>query len=73
MLSEVTKPTMSQPRLNNMMLLHTHKDITDTIDEFQIAKQFVEVNDRRKLFWHILINITIPVLQLIYFKTKLSV
>ena len=36
-----------------MMLLHTHKDITDTIDELQIAKQFVEVNDRRKNYFGI--------------------
>ena len=45
----------------------------DTINELHITKQFVEVNDRKKeLFWHILINISIPVFT-IYFKRKLSV
>ena len=60
--SSLTRPktylrsTISQPHLNNMILLHTHKDITDTIDELQIAKKFVEVNDKRKNYFGIFLK-----------------
>ena len=35
--------------------LHTHKDITDKLDILQIAKGFVNINERRKLLWYVLI------------------
>ena len=45
------RSTMSQTRLNHLMLLHIHKDRTDELNICDIAKEFIEVNDRRvKLF-----------------------
>ena len=43
------RSTMSQPRLNHVILLHIHKDKTDNMDVVQIAKECISVNDRRKL------------------------
>ena len=40
--------TMSESRLNNIMLLHCHNDITDSLDLLNIAKSFVDVNTRRQ-------------------------
>ena len=34
---------MSQPLLNYVMLLHAHKERTDSINVVQIARQFVSV------------------------------
>jgi len=57
------RSTMSQPRLNNLMLLYTHKERTDAINLANIAKTFVLQNDRRRAFFghvivlcHFLIN-----------------
>ena len=33
--------TMSQERLNNVILLHIHKDITDSLDLTDIARSFL--------------------------------
>ena len=43
--------TMSQPRLNHVMLLHAHKERTDLLDLEQIARDFVSVNERRVNFF----------------------
>jgi len=46
--------TMSQPRLNHIVLLHSLKVRTDALDLVHIAKTFVSVNNRRqelKNFW----------------------
>ena len=42
---------MTEKRLNNCMLLHVHKDLTDKIDEIDVAKEFISVNNERKLFF----------------------
>ena len=42
--------TMSQPRLNHIMMLHIHKSKTDTLETVDIAKEFVSFNDQRKEF-----------------------
>lgn len=39
--------TMSQPRLNNLMLLYIHKDRTEEINERSITKHFIMENERR--------------------------
>lgn len=39
---------MTARRLNHVLLLHIHKDITETLDLHCIAKEFVCRNDRRK-------------------------
>ena len=41
------RSTLSQPYMNNLMLLHAHKEITDTIKPIDIAKEFFQVNERR--------------------------
>ena len=45
------RSTMSEARLNNVMLLHTHKDITDRIDINKIADTFVSANSRQQNFF----------------------
>lgn len=41
---------MTQKRLNHV-ILHTHKEQTDEIDLTDIAKKFVNCNDRRLSFF----------------------
>ena len=43
--------SMTQKLLNNLMLLHVHKDKTDEIDLNVIAEQFINVNERRRNFF----------------------
>ena len=43
------RSTMSQPRLNHVMLLHIHKERTDSLDLVQVARDFISVNNRRAL------------------------
>ena len=42
------RTTMSQLRLNNLMVLHVHKELTDSLDLKSIARSFVNANDSRK-------------------------
>ena len=37
------RSTMTEERLNNCFLMHVHKDITDTMDSNEIAKNFVMI------------------------------
>jgi len=39
---------MTQKRLNNLLLLHVHKDRTDGLDLREAGQQFVGANERRK-------------------------
>ncbi|XP_068697297.1 zinc finger MYM-type protein 1-like [Montipora foliosa] len=41
------RSTMNQNRLNNCLLLHCQKSITDTLDTVDIAKKFVRANEQR--------------------------
>ena len=43
--------TMTEERLNNVMLLHVHKDEMDALDLRGIAKSFVSTNTRRMDFF----------------------
>ena len=45
------RSTMSQQRLNNIMLLNVHKDLTDGLDLPTVARQFVDANERRRHFF----------------------
>ena len=51
------RSTMGQQRLNNMMLLHIHKDLTDDIDNIKIAQEFVNANERRMNYFGTFNNI----------------
>ena len=46
-LKNYLRSTMTQKRLNNVMLMHTHKERTDKINLLSIAKDFVASNERR--------------------------
>ena len=47
------RSTMTQKRLNHIVLLHIHKSMTDSIDLQSIAVEFVKRNDRRlRYFGH---------------------
>ena len=45
------RSTMTQEMLNNVMLIHCHKQKTDDIDLELIVKKFISANDRRKQFF----------------------
>ena len=43
--------SMTQSHLNNTMVLHIHKHLTDSVDHKQILNEFASANDeRRRLF-----------------------
>ena len=47
------RSSMSERRLNNCLLLHVHKDVTDSLDLISIASEFVCAHDEhRKHFGH---------------------
>ena len=48
-LNTYLRATMSQQRLNNLMVLHVHKDETDNLNLVNVAKNFIDVNNRRHL------------------------
>ena len=56
-LKNYLRSTMGQQRLNNMMLLHIHKDLTDDIDNIKIAQEFVNANERRMNYFGTFNNI----------------
>ena len=45
------RSTMTEKRLNNCLLIHVHKDVTEQLDLVQIAKEFVSANDERRTFF----------------------
>ena len=45
------RSTVSHQRLNNVMLLSVHKDLTDGLDLSTIARQFMYANKRRRRFF----------------------
>ena len=42
------RSTMSQERLNHLMVLHIHKDRTDSLNAIDIANDFVSGSDHRQ-------------------------
>jgi len=45
------KATMTEQRLNNCMLLHIHKDLTDNLDVCEIAKEFIMAKEERSRYF----------------------
>ena len=41
------RSTMTEERLNHCLLLHIHKNVTDTLDIKEIAKDFINTNSER--------------------------
>ena len=45
------RSTMTQSRLNNIMVLHIHKHLTNSVDLKQVLNEFASANDeRRRIF-----------------------
>lgn len=45
------RSTMTSCRLNNLFLLYIHQDRTDSLDLYEIAKDFISVNNRRRKYF----------------------
>ena len=45
------KSTMTEKRLNNCLMLHVHKEFTDSLDLISVAKIFVSAYDERKKYF----------------------
>ena len=45
------RSSMSEQGLNNCMLLHIHKDLTDACDMEQVARDFISVNSERRNYF----------------------
>ena len=50
-LKSYLRSTMTQKRLNHVVMSHVHKDQTDELDLNDIAKKFVSCNERRLSFF----------------------
>jgi len=42
---------MKEQRLNNCMLLHIEKDLTDNLDVFEIAREFILAKEERSKYF----------------------
>jgi len=52
------RSTMTEKRLNNCLLLHVHKDLTDKLNLLEVANEFISVNsDRKKYFGFFNVNV----------------
>ena len=50
-IKDYLRSTMTQKRLNHLIIMHTHKDKTEDINMIDIAKTFICFNDRRRSFF----------------------
>ena len=42
------RTTMTQQRINNIMVMHIHKHLTDSVDHKEVLNDFVALNDERR-------------------------
>ena len=45
------RSTMTQKRLNNLLILHTHKDRVDNVNLTEIAEAFISLNEHRQEYF----------------------
>ena len=45
------RSSMSEQRLNNYLLLHIHKDLTDSCDIEKVSKNFIAVNTEHRNYF----------------------
>jgi hypothetical protein len=45
------RSTMTEKRLNNVMILHVHKDYTDELSLVEVANDFIQGSDHRKNYF----------------------
>ena len=43
--------SMAEKRLNHCLLLHIHKELTDSMDLVVVAKEFIDLYDERKKYF----------------------
>jgi hypothetical protein len=43
---------MTEQRLNHLMLLHAHQDLTDALDINAVLDDFIATKDGRKLYFN---------------------
>ena len=63
---------MSQPRLNNLMLLYIHKDRMGEINENSIATCFIMENERRRHFLKTCTHNIVFVATILFYKIMIS-
>ena len=45
------RSSMTEKRPNNCLLLHVHKDLLDTCDVVEVAKEFISVKEERNKYF----------------------
>ena len=45
------RSSMTEKRLNHCLLLHIHKELTDSMDLVVVAKEFIDLYDERKKYF----------------------
>ena len=45
------RSSMTEKRLNHCLLLHVHKELTDSVDLVAVAKEFIDSYDERKKYF----------------------
>ena len=45
------RSSMTEKRLNNCLLLHVHKDLLDTCDVVEVAKEFISAKEERRKYF----------------------
>ncbi|XP_046571823.1 zinc finger MYM-type protein 1-like [Haliotis rubra] len=50
-LKSYVRSTMTQERLNNVLLLHVHKTIADELSLVDVAREFISFHDRRRNYF----------------------
>ena len=59
------RSTLSQERLNSLMILQIHKDYTDNMIPSDVANDFISGRERRSnVFWQILILYNVYIIQM---------
>ena len=58
-LKSYLRSTMSQSRLNNVMVLHVHKNLTDKLSLVDIGNNFISGSSHRESLFSILFTVTI--------------
>ena len=64
--------SMSDQRLNNYLLLHIHKDLTDSCDMEKVAKDFIAVNTECRNYFGVFPSKLIIIQSLIFLYSIVS-
>ena len=67
--------SVSEQRLDNCLLLHIYKDLTDSCDMEKVAKDFIAVNTERRNYFGVfplVLNFLYSIVSLIFIPAKFS-